>query len=247
MSAVQGARVLVSGASSGIGEAIAVALAEAGAHVHAGGRRMDRLRTLSRASATEGHVIHPIELDVTDAAACGRVVSEVEDGGGLDILVNNAGLMLLGPVDAERRADWDRMIDTNLRGLLSLTAAVLPAMRARGAGHIVMMSSVAGRVPAAGNAVYNATKAAVNAFSEALRQELVGTGVRVTVIAPGATATEVNSHITHEASREESTARFGAMRLIQPRDVADAVLYALSTPPSIAVSEVVIRSVDQLR
>ncbi len=246
---LQGAVALVTGASSGIGEATALALAARGARVVAAARRTDRLRGLADRAAGE---VLAVELDVTDEAACRAVVARaVSAYGGLDILVNNAGVMLLGPIEGADTEDWRRMISTNVLGLLYLTHAALPHLLARaaqaGVADVVQVSSVAGRVARLGSGVYNASKFAVNAFSESLRQEVTGRGVRVTMVEPGAVATELVDHITHDATREQMRAWVAGMRPLRSEDIAEAVLYAVSQPGHVSVNEILVRPTDQER
>lgn len=245
--ALAGKVALVTGASSGIGEATAVALAREGASVAVGARRTDRLETLrSRIEADGGRVL-PIELDVTDEAQCrAAVATTVAELGGLDILVNNAGVMLLGPIEDADTEDWRRMITTNVLGLLYMTHAALPHLLER-RGDVVQVSSVAGRVARSGSGVYNASKWGVNAFSESLRQEVTGRGVRVVVVEPGAVATELTDHITHAATRESIRGAIGQMRPLLSEDIANAVVYAVTQPPHVAVNEVLVRPTDQER
>ena len=211
--ALDGRVALVTGASSGIGWATAVALAEQGAAVAAGARRVERLEELRTQVEGAGGRLLPLELDVTDADACRAAVDRtVAELGGLDVVVNNAGVMLLGPVVGADTSDWRRMVETNLLGLMHVTDAALPHLLEAGRGDVVQMSSVAGRTVSAGSGVYNATKWAVNAFSEALRQEVTQRGVRVTLVEPGAVATELTDHITSEEARrgaQSSTPRCG--------------------------------------
>ncbi|MFE2752652.1 SDR family NAD(P)-dependent oxidoreductase [Actinosynnema sp. NPDC059335] len=236
---------LVTGASSGIGEATAVALAREGAAVVIAARRVERLRALEERLAGDGARVLSIALDVTDEAACRDAVARtVEVFGGLDVLVNNAGVMLLGPVEGADTTDWTRMVSTNLLGVLFLTHAALPHLVAR-KGSVVQVSSTAGRVARAGTAVYNATKFGVNAFSEALRQEVTQRGVRVVVVEPGVVETELREHITNQAAKEDITARARAMRQLQAEDVAAAVCYAVTQPDHVSVNEILVRPTDQ--
>ena len=242
---LDGKAALVTGASSGIGRATALALAAEGASVAVGARRADRLTDLVKEiDALSGHAT-AIDLDVTDEASCRAAVQRaVDDLGRLDVLVNNAGLMLLGTVTDADTEDWRRMIDTNVYGVLYMTHAALPHLRA-GSGTVVQMSSVAGRVAAKGSAVYNASKFAVNAFSEGLRQEVTGQGVRVVVIEPGMVATELRDHITQPQARDHANERADAMRQLQADDVAAAVVFAVTQPDHVAINEVLVRPTDQ--
>jgi clavulanate-9-aldehyde reductase len=236
---------LVTGASSGIGRAVAVALAREGADVAVAARRTDRLDVLRGELQELGARALVLELDVSDEAACRAAVARtVAELGGLDLLVNNAGVMLLGTVEGADTDDWRRMMDTNVLGLMYLTHAALPHLLQR-RGVLVQMSSTAGRTARAGVAAYNASKWAVNAFSEGLRQEVTARGVRVVVIEPGIVATELREHITQAAARERIQASAAAIRQLQPEDIAAAVVYAATQPEHVAVNEILVRPTDQ--
>jgi len=194
---------LVTGASSGIGEATAWALARHGTRIVVAARRADRLEALADHIGRAGGQVMVQVADVTDEQQMRALVRRTqEQWGRLDILVNSAGLMLLGPIAGADTDDWRRMISTNLLGLMYATHAALPLMRAQKSGHIINISSVAGRIARAGSGVYNATKWGVGAFSEALRQECVPDHIRVTVIEPGVVDTDLASHITQTAAQE---------------------------------------------
>src|SRR6476469_2766828 len=193
--ALEGKVVAITGASSGIGEATALALAAEGAAVSLGARREDRLKELAQRIEADGGRALAIEVDVADEAGARSFIERThQELGGLDVLVNNAGVMLLGPIEGANLEHWRRMVDVNVLGLLYCTHTALPLMREAGGGTIVNISSVAGRFARAGSGVYNLTKFGVGAFSEALRQEAVGIGVRVTTIEPGAVAPELPGH-----------------------------------------------------
>ena len=222
---------LITGASSGIGEATARMLAAEGASVAIAARRTDRLVALKADLEASGAVVLTVDLDVTDEQATRDAVeSTVDDLGGLDILVNNAGVMMLGPVEDADTGDWAQMINTNVLGLMYLTHAALPHLLAS-QGTVVQISSVAGRVVRKGSAVYNASKHAVNAFSEGLRQEVTGRGVRVVLIEPGVVDTELRGHITDPGARAASEERARNIRQLHSADIADAVRYAVSAGP----------------
>ncbi|GAA1687097.1 SDR family NAD(P)-dependent oxidoreductase [Fodinicola feengrottensis] len=235
----------MTGASSGIGAATAQALAAAGATVAIAARRADRLAVLADKLRAGGTTVLAVELDVTDEeadrAAVRRVVQEL---GGLDILVNNAGLMLLGKIVGADTTDWTRMINTNVLGLMFLTHAALPHLLER-KGHLIQMSSVAGRTARMGSGAYNASKWAVNAFSESLRQEVTERGVRVTLIEPGAVDTELRDHITDPAAKKVAVERAANMRTLTSEDIANAVVYAVSQPDHVAINEILVRPTDQ--
>jgi NADP-dependent 3-hydroxy acid dehydrogenase YdfG len=239
---------LVTGASSGIGEATALALAEAGAAVAVGARRRDRLDALAATLTDGGARVLPLDLDVTDEAACREAVRRTrEELGGLDVLVNNAGVMLLGTIRGADTEEWRRMLHTNVLGLMYMTHAAIDGMVEQGSGDIVNVSSVAGRVARVGAGVYNASKWAVNAFSESLRQEVTGRGVRIGLVEPGAVTTELTAHITQPEAKAASERMHASMRALHADDVARAVLYLVSQPPHVAVNEVLVRPTDQER
>jgi NADP-dependent 3-hydroxy acid dehydrogenase YdfG len=236
----------VTGASSGIGAATATALSRAGASVALAARRRDRLEEL--AERLEGpSSIH--EVDVTDEQQARSFIESAHaEHGGLHVLVNNAGVMLLGAVYAADTADWRRMLDVNLWGLLICTHAALPLIAQSGGGDIVNVSSVAGRRADAGAAVYNMTKFGVHGFSEALRQEALHAGVRVTVVAPGFVETELQAHNTDPLVLQAmSRSREQIGELLQPEDIADAIAYAVTRPRHVCLNEVVVRPTGQAR
>ncbi|TYP84587.1 SDR family NAD(P)-dependent oxidoreductase [Blastococcus xanthinilyticus] len=239
---------LVTGASSGIGEATAVALAGAGAAVAIGARRTDRLDALAARLRDAGSAVLQLPLDVTDEQACaGAVARTRQELGGLDVLVNNAGVMLLGTIAGADPEDWRRMIQTNVMGVMYMTHAAIDGMVEQGSGDIVNMSSVAGRQARKGAGVYNASKWAVNAFSESLRQEVTGRGVRISLVEPGAVTTELTSHITQPEAKAASEKMHAGMRALHADDIARAVVYVASQPPHVAVNEVLVRPTDQER
>ncbi len=239
---LQGKAVLVTGASSGIGEATALALSAQGARVAVGARRADRLKSL--VAKAPGEVL-ALELDVTDQESVRAAVAEtVERFGALDVLVNNAGVMLAGPIVGADTTEWTRMVETNLLGSMYAVHAALPHLLER-KGTIVQISSTSGRIASAYNGVYAATKFGVTAFSEALRQEVTALGVRVVVVEPGFVATELAGHITDPAMRAAAQNMAATMRTLRPEDIADAVVYAVTQPQHVAVNEILIRPTDQ--
>jgi NADP-dependent 3-hydroxy acid dehydrogenase YdfG len=239
---------LVTGASSGIGEATAVALAEAGAAVAIGARRRHRLDALAARLRDGGASVVQLDLDVTDESACADAVRRTRDElGGLDVLVNNAGVMLLGTIVGADPEDWRRMLSTNVLGLMYMTHAAIDGMVEQGSGDVVNISSVAGRTARKGAGVYNASKWAVNAFSESLRQEVTGRGVRISLVEPGAVATELTDHITQPEAKRASKEMAQNMRALQADDIARAILYVVGQPPHVAVNEVLVRPTDQER
>ena len=239
---------LVTGASSGIGRATALALAKAGMRVALGARRTGRLEELESEIAAAGGTAASYTLDVTQRKECQDFVDDaVQRWGRIDILVNNAGLMPLSFVKNLHIDEWDRMIDVNIKGVLYCTAAVLPHMLEAGSGHIVNVSSVAGRIVFPAGSVYCATKHAVTAFSEGLRQELsVRKGIRVTCIEPGVVATELTDTIT-DGSLKGFVEGSKKMEALQSEDIAEAVVYAVSSPKHVNVNEILIRPVVQER
>jgi NADP-dependent 3-hydroxy acid dehydrogenase YdfG len=240
--------VIITGATSGIGEATAKLLAEEGAIVALAGRRKDRLDTLQAEIERSGGKAHGIETDVTKYDSVKAMADAVaEKYGQIDILFNNAGVMLLGPIIGADLSDWQRMIDTNLYGLIWATHSVLPYMIKAGSGHIVQTSSVAGRTANTGSAVYNLTKWGVNGFTEGLRQELVEHKIRTTLIEPGLVATELRNHITHEASKKTVNDWADSVRQLQSEDIAEAVRYAVTQGDHVDVNEILIRPTDQVR
>jgi NADP-dependent 3-hydroxy acid dehydrogenase YdfG len=250
-SGLGGAVALVTGASSGIGEATALALAEHGATVAIAARRRDRLEDLARRIEAAGATALVLEADLTDQEQAERAVERaVSELGRLDIVINNAGIMLLGPaVDADR-SEWSRMVELNVNALLYCAHAALPHLLAaaqdstRNVADMVNVSSVAGRTVRRGSGVYNLTKHGVGAFSESLRQEVADRHVRVSLIEPGATATELASHNRPEIL-EGMSQRFANVERLQASDIADAVLYIVTRPWYVAINEILIRPTEQ--
>jgi NADP-dependent 3-hydroxy acid dehydrogenase YdfG len=231
---------VITGGSSGIGEATARALAADGHRIALLARRVDRIESL--ADELPGGAL-AIEADVTErdsiVAAAERVKAEL---GGADILVNNAGVMLLGPFSSEQRADYERMIETNLLGAITTTEVFLDQLR-DGGGDLVNISSVAGRTARAGNAVYAATKWGIGGWSEGLRLELQP-DVRVIVIEPGAVATELPEHITHDETRKAVQEWVGGIA-IKPEDIAEVIAFAVSQPQRVTLNEILVRPTAQ--
>jgi len=244
---LSGSVIAISGASSGIGEATALACARAGAAVALAARREDRIAALAKQIEEEGGRAVALATDVADERQARAFVEHTyESLGRLDGLVNNAGVMLLGLVGGADTEQWRRMIDVNLLGLLYCTHAALPVMAQQGSGHIVNVSSVAGRVAAAGSAVYNMTKWGVCGFSEGLRQEALHAGIRVTLIEPGAVETELMSH-NDETIQTIAAQRMEGVTSLRSEDIADAILYALTRPAHVAINEVLVRPTKQAR
>ena len=237
---------LITGASSGIGEATALALSAEGASVSLVARRTHRLEAVSNTIAGNKGQSLTIAADITDPGEARRCVNETKDHfGRLDILVNNAGIMLLGPIDGANIEDWQRMVNINIMGLMYCTHAVLPIMKEQGEGHVINMSSVAGRIVRAGSAVYNATKWYVNTFSEALRQEVYKDKIRVTSIEPGAVLTELTDHITVPEVKDRIKGWVGSMRALTAQDIADTVVFAATQPAHVSINEILVRPTDQ--
>jgi NADP-dependent 3-hydroxy acid dehydrogenase YdfG len=250
VSALDGAVALVTGASSGIGQATAEALSAEGASVAILARRADRLEQLAERLGGAGKTL-VIEADVTvEADARGAVERTVSELGRLDILINNAGVMLLGPAVDAPLEEWQRMLDVNLAGLLYCAHAALPhLLRAaedspREVSDLVNISSVAGRITRRGSAVYNLTKHGVGAFSDALRQEVAGRHLRVSVIEPGATDTELSSH-NRPGVRETIQQRFAGIERLEATDIADAIRYVVTRPRRVAINEILVRPSEQ--
>jgi NADP-dependent 3-hydroxy acid dehydrogenase YdfG len=243
---LDGEVALVTGASSGIGRATATALADAGAAVAVSARRTERLEELAADIEDDGGTALPVTTDVTEIEEVREMIETTkEELGGLDILVNNAGVMLLAPVVRADMADLQRMLDVNLMGLMAATREVLPAMLEQDHGHIVNISSVAGRRANQASAGYSATKFGVNAFSESLRKETSDSRVRVTVVEPGAVDTELGLHIPDEQVQERMAEMAADLTFLQPDDIADAIRYAVTRPERVAINEMLIRPVDQ--
>ncbi len=248
---LDGTVALVTGASSGIGEATALALAEEGAAVALVARRRDRLEAL--AGRVGGADTLVIEADITDPEqAQGAIATTVQEWGRLDVLVNNAGVMLLGPIVGAPLEEWQRMVNLNLLGLLYCTHAALPHLldaaesEPRSVADVVNVSSVAGRVARLNSGVYNATKHGVGAFSESLRQEVTTRHVRVTLIEPGATATELAFHNRPEIL-EGMAQNFAGTEIMQAEDIAESIRYAVTQPRRVAVNEILVRPTEQER
>jgi NADP-dependent 3-hydroxy acid dehydrogenase YdfG len=242
---------LVTGASSGIGEATAAELVRQGARIAVVARRRDRLEELAKRLEGEGADVLIVEADVTDEAAARDAIEQtVQRFGRLDTVIANAGVMLLGPVENAPIEEWQQMVGINVMGLLYTAHAALPHLleaassEPRRVADLVLISSVAGRVPRNGSGVYNLTKHGVGAFGEALRQEVTQRHVRVSLIEPGAVATELAGHNRPEV-RETITQRFGDIERMEAEDIADLIGYIVSRPRRVAINEVLIRPTEQ--
>ena len=239
---------LVTGASSGIGEATALALANAGAKVALAARRRDRLDALATRIHASGGEACVVVADLAKEDQAQRAVREAEAHfGQLDILINNAGVMYLEPVATADLARWRHMFELNVLGLIAATQAALPGMTTRRDGHIVNVSSTAGRIANASAAGYSGTKFGVVGFSESLRKEVCKDGIRVTVIEPGVVATELREHIADAQTQQAINAWAESMRQLQPEDVANAIVFCVSQPAHVNINEVLMRPTDQER
>jgi NADP-dependent 3-hydroxy acid dehydrogenase YdfG len=248
---LEGTVALVTGASSGIGQATASALAARGASVALVARRTDRLEELASSIQDNGGTALTITADVTNQQEAEQAVTTaVEQLGRLDTVINNAGVMLLGPVVGAPLEEWDRMVDLNVKGLLYVAHAAIPHLLSaaesdpRRVADLVNISSVAGRVARSGSGVYNATKHAVGAFSEALRQEVTGRHLRVSLVEPGAVATELGSHNRPEI-QEAMKQRFGGIERMTSEDIAETIEFIVTRPRHVAINEVLIRPTEQ--
>jgi NADP-dependent 3-hydroxy acid dehydrogenase YdfG len=248
---LNGTVALVTGASSGIGEATALALADLGATVAIAARRTDRLDDLAQRIGAAGGTALAIEADVGDQEQAQALIQRtVDELGRLDTLVNNAGVMLLGPAVDAPLEEWDRMLAVNVQGLLYCAHAALPHLLSaakdspRKIADMVNISSVAGRTTRNGSAVYNLTKHGVGAFSEALRQEVTGRHVRISLVEPGAVDTELRIHNRPEI-QEQMEKRFAGMELLQADDIASSVSYIVTRPWRMSVNEILIRPTEQ--
>ena len=243
-SGISGKVVVITGASSGIGESAARLLAAEGAKVSLGARRKDRLDALASEIRDAGGSAHVAVTDVTKRADVEALVrGAVDTFGRVDVIVNNAGIMPLSPIERLKVEDWDRMIDINVKGLLYGIAAVVPLMKAQKSGHIINVSSVAGHKVRPGNTIYAATKHAVRVISEGLRMEMKPYNVRTTIISPGAVATELADSVT-EPDLQERTRALYAMAI--PADViARSIAYVIGEPPEVDVNEILVRPTAQ--
>ncbi|MBB6731439.1 SDR family oxidoreductase [Cohnella sp. CBP 2801] len=242
MTARYGKTVIITGASSGIGEATARELARGGAHVVIGARRLEKLEALASAIRQEGGSVAVQQLDVTELTQMRTIVElAMNRFGRLDAIVNNAGIMPLSPLAALKIEEWDRMIDVNIRGVLHGIAAGLPVMKEQGFGQFVNVASIAAYAVSPMASVYSATKYAVRAITDGLRQEVAGQGIRVTLVSPGVTESELADSITDNGARE----RMKEFRrtALPASAIARAIAYAIGQPADVDVNELVIRPV----
>ena len=239
---------IITGASSGIGYATSLTLSRAGVRVAVGARRTDRLQELEKQIIKNNGEIFIQKLDITSKSDCDSLVDAViEKWRKVDILINNAGLMPLSYFKNGKVEEWEQMIDVNIKGVLYCTSAVVPYMLEKKSGHIVNISSVAGRIVFAGGSVYCATKHAITALSEGLRKELSPKyNIRITCIEPGAVSTELLETITDESMKGFIQATKN-METLQSEDIANAILYAIETPNHVNVNEILIRPTSQER
>lgn len=232
--------VLITGASSGIGEAIARVLAAAGATVVLGARRTERLERLAAEITAAGGVARVAALDVTKRDDVAKFAKgALAEFGRIDVIINNAGVMPLSPMASLKVDEWDQMVDVNIKGVLYGIAAVLPTMSAQGSGHVINMASIGGLQVTPTAAVYCATKFAVRAISDGLRQE--NDRIRVTSVCPGVVESELAESISDEKGREEMKA-FRAIAL-KPEAIAAAILHVISQPADVDTTEIVVRPV----
>ena len=239
---INGKVVVVTGASSGLGEATARRLAQHGAKLVLGARRLERLQALAKELSLGDDAV--IETDVTQYEQVKRLVDRaVQSHGRIDVMINNAGLMPLSPLERLKIDDWDRMIDVNIKGVLYGVAAALPHMKAQLSGHIINVSSVAGHKVRAGSAVYSATKTAVRVISEGLRQEVKPYNIRTTIISPGAVASELPDSITEPDIAENVHKVYE--HAIPADSFASMVMFAMSQPEDVDVNEILFRPTRQ--
>jgi len=248
---LEGTVALVTGASSGIGEATALALAAEGAHVALAARRRDRLEALAERIGALDVKALVLEADITQPAdARDAVEKTASEFGRLDIVVNNAGVMLLGPVVGADPGEWQRMVDLNVNALLHVSLAALPHLlnaaqsEPRRVADLINISSTAGRTARAMSGVYNLTKFGIGAFSESLRQEVTKRHVRVALVEPGATSTELLGQ-NRPAVQEMLRSRLGELERLESADIANAIVYVVTQPRHVAINEILIRPTEQ--
>ena len=242
---IEGKVVVITGASSGMGEATAKHLAALGAKVALGARRAERLEALVHEITSSGGVARALATDVTSRSDVMALAdTAVEEFGRLDVLINNAGIMPLSPLANLTVEEWDRMIDVNVKGVLYGIAAALPHMTRQKSGHIINTSSVAGHLVFPGSAVYSGTKFAVRAISEGLRQEVKEYNIRTTILCPGAVKTELLDHISDrqvQAANREFVEAVG----IPADSYARMAAFAISQPDEVDINEIIFRPTAQ--
>lgn len=245
MRSIRGNRAFISGATSGIGKACALRLAEAGAALVLHGRTAEKLETLKRSLEHTGVDIKTVLFDVRDRSAVAAAMEALLDTCEIDILINNAGLALgLDPLDKGDIDQWEEMIDANVKGLLYVSRAVMPQMRARNRGHILNIGSIAGKMTYPGGNVYCATKAAVHALTEGMNIDAAGTAIRVGNIAPGAVETNFsNTRFSGDGAKADAV--YEGYEPLHAEDIADLALYILSAPPHVNIQDVLIMATAQ--
>ena len=238
---IKGKVIVITGASSGMGEAAAKHLSNLGATVVLGARRTVRIETLAKEIKENGGQALAIAVDVTQREQVKKLVdATVEQFGRVDVLLNNAGIMPLSLVESLHVDEWDKMIDVNLKGVLNGIAAVLPYMKEQKSGQIINTSSVAGHKVFSGSAVYSATKFAVRALTEGLRMEVKPYNIRTTIVCPGAVKTQLLKHITDADVRQANEDYVGAVG-ISPDSFARVVAFAISQPVDVDINEIIFR------
>ncbi len=244
---IEGKVIVITGASSGLGEAAAKHLSEQGAIVVLGARRFERIESIAKDITEKGGKALAIETDVTNHAQVKKLVdTAVEKYGRIDVIINNAGLMPLSLLQSLKISDWDKMIDVNIKGVLYGIAAALPHMQHQKDGHIINVSSVAGHKVSPGGSVYSATKFAVRALSEGLRQEVKPYNIRTTIISPGAVATELAESITDKEFLKGMDS-FYKQYAIPADSFARVVAFAISQPKEVDINEILFRPTNQER
>lgn len=246
MAMLVGKVVFITGASSGIGRAAAVAFAREGSRLALAARRLDRLEDLNRELAQTEADVFIQHLDVRDVDAAASVVEDVQAHfGQIDVLVNNAGLARgLRPVEKGEETDWREMMETNVMGLLWVTRAAIPIMRRQGTGHIINLGSVAGHESYPGGSVYAASKHAVRAITQTLRQELLGSNIRVSSVDPGLVETEF-SLVRFSGDAERARSVYKGLRPLGPDDIAGCIVFVASRPPHVNVDEIIVKPTAQ--
>jgi NADP-dependent 3-hydroxy acid dehydrogenase YdfG len=247
MAKLDGKVAVITGASSGIGEATAEALAAERASVVVAARREDRLEDLvGQINAKDGGKAIAVACDVTDEQQAHDLIKRAKDEfGRVDILVNNAGVMQLSKIQRGLSDEWRTMFEVNVLGLLYATDAAIEVMKEQGSGHLVNISSLASRGTRPGLGVYSGTKMAVNGISESLRQELLEDNIRVTMVEPGAVETELPDHITDEEAQEGLSAMLEQLDPLQAEDIANAIVYVVTQPERVSINELLIRPSQQ--
>jgi NADP-dependent 3-hydroxy acid dehydrogenase YdfG len=242
---ISGKVIVITGASSGMGAAAATYLAAKGASVVVGARRGDRIKTLAAEIGESGGKALALATDVTKRDDVRKLVdSAVETFGRIDVIINNAGVMPLSPLDRLKVDEWDQMIDVNIKGVLYGIAAALPHMKAQGSGHVINLSSVAGHKLFGGSAVYSATKFAVRALSDGLRQEMAAHNIRTTIISPGAVRTELLDHIS-EKDVQKANQDYVSEVGVPAETFARLVAFAINEPEDVGINEILFRPTAQ--